>query len=220
MSGYSDRFSDALDDPDTMAVEIQATVANTPADGRLIRSGSFPTTDGDDRTFQKNFENDDGNMGPDIVRFSGTFAGASGYFHCTGQDDCTIGRRGDRYTLESGTWTFHTTDTARALIDDKSYMYFGWWKREQKSDETQSFQTFYDVTNAHSATEDNGDNFDLLTGSATYRGPAIGQYAIYQPLGAQSDSGSFTASAVLTADFSNDLLSGTVTGFSNDPNCR
>ena len=68
----------------------------------------------------------------------------------------------------------------------------------------------------YSATSDE-TNFDALTGSATYAGPAIGQYAIYQPLNGQSGTGEFTADAELTANFGNNMLSGTVTNFSNDP---
>ena len=207
---YSGRFMD--DDDETANTPIEASI--TSADGRLIRSGSFPTQDGDDKTFPHNYENDGTSDGLDIVRISGTFHGASGYFHCMGE--CTIGRRGDRYTV-AGTWTFHATDTARALVDDKSYMHFGWWKREQKSDESFSFATFSGRSAMDYSATNDATNFNLLGGSATYRGPAVGQYAIYQPLGTQSEAGSFTASAELTADFTANMLSGTVTNFSNDP---
>ena len=208
---YSTRFEDTA--PDTANTAIMSTI--TSADAGLIRSGSFPTTDGGDKTFPDNRDDpDDGDTDLDHVRISGTFHGASGYFHCTVQP-CTIGRRGNRYTVESGTWAFHATDAARALVDDASYMYFGWWKREQKSDESLSFQTFADGMPAdHSATT-NATAFNALTQTATYRGPAVGQYAIYQPLGAQSSAGSFTASAVLTANFDTEMLSGTITNFSN-----
>ena len=211
---YSDRFTD--NDLDTAGSPINAAI--TTADAHLIRSGSFPTIDGDDKTFPNNYENDATSDGLDIVRFSGTFDGASGHFHCTAQP-CTIGRRGNRYTIVGGgTWAFHATDTARALVDDTSYMYFGWWKREQKSDEALSFQTFAGgMTTEHSAADATGGPaaFNALTSTATYRGPAVGQYAVYQPLGAQSSAGSFTADAVLTANFDSNMLSGTIANFSN-----
>lgn len=208
---YSSRFTDS--DPGTAGTAISATLADT--DAHLIRSGSFPTVDGQDKTFPNNYEDDDTSDGLDSVRFSGSFHGASGYFYCTSAT-CTIGRRGNRYTLVAGTWEFRATDSARALVDDVSYMYFGWWKREQKSDETLSFQTFSGgMTATHSATTGGGTAFDALTSTATYRGPAVGQYAIYQPLGAQSAAGSFTASVVLTANFDSNMLSGTITNFSN-----
>ena len=207
---YSGRFTDG--EPETANSPIMAAIS--PTDAHLIRSGSFPTMDGGDKMFPNNYENDATNDGLDIVRFSGTFHGASGYFHCTAQP-CTIGRRGNRYTVVAGTWAFHATDAARALVDDASYMYFGWWKRELKSDESLSFQTFAGGMPAdHSATT-NATAFNALTQTATYRGPAVGQYAIYQPLGAQSSAGSFTASAVLTANFDTEMLSGTITNFSN-----
>ena len=40
-----------------------------------------------------------------------------------------------------------------------------------------------------------------VNGTATYSGPAVGYYAIYQPLGTQSGHGEFSATATLTADF-------------------
>ena len=114
------------------------------------------------------------------------------------------------------TWTFYTRDSAVVLRDDQSHMYFGWWKHE-KSDGL-AFATFsggmYSATNS----SDDANRFDDLgesAGSATYRGPAVGQYAIHQPAGSDSGAGSFTARAELTADFATNMLSGTVTNFSN-----
>ena len=80
-------------------------------------------------------------------------------------------------------------------VDDDSYMYFGWWKRELESTGAFSFEMF--SSGAHEVS----NIPDTLTGTATYTGPAVGQYAIYQPLGTQTESGSFTARAELTADF-------------------
>ena len=205
---YSGRFGD--DVPSTANSPISTPITN--ADGRLIRSGSFPTGDGGDKTFPDNFEDNDASPGLDIVRISGYFHDASGYFHCTAQP-CRIGRRGDRYIIVNGTWTFNTTDAARALVDDKSYMYFGWWKHE-KSDGL-AFATFSGGMHTARPSSDNANDFDLLGGSATYRGPAVGQYAIHQPAGSDSGAGSFTARAELTANFATNMLSGTVTNFSN-----
>lgn len=166
---------------------------------------SDPNADGSDS--DGNTKND-----YDTTRFSGTFDGASGTFECTGT--CTITHRGgSTYDLTSGTWTFTTPKTARVPVADMSYMYFGWWKRAQKSDESLSFEMF------SGGMLPVGDIPDVLTGTATYAGPAVGQYAIYQPLGTQSESGSFTARAELTANFGattvEGTLSGRVTNFSN-----
>ena len=62
-----------------------------------------------------------------------------------------------------------------------------------------------------------GNGFATLQGSATYEGPAIGQYAIYQPLGDQSNHGEFKATARFTANFDRDRLSGSVSGFNVSP---
>ena len=231
------RFTD--DKPENAGSEIDGTI--TAADGDVIRSGAFPSTDGTDGTFAFNHdpdhmmtpnsdENMDGNYANDYDRYrvSGTFMGASGHFECT-EAPCTIGRRGDRYVVigaDTDTWRFVTTDRAIARIDDRSYAYFGWWRRDLRENETYSYHPFAAVapdaptggtdTLQYSATSDT-TNFNALTGSASYRGPAIGQYAIYQPLNGQSGTGEFTADAELTANFGNEMLSGTVTNFSNDP---
>ena len=149
----------------------------------------------------------------DTTRFSGTFGGASGTFECTGT--CTVQHQGGNvYNLSSGTWTFTTSKTARVSVNDDSYMYFGWWKREQIVGGSLSFAAF--ANGAHEV----ANIPDTLTGTATYTGPAVGQYAIYQPAGGESSAGSFTASATLTANFgaadAEGTLSGRVTNFSND----
>ena len=165
---------------------------------------SDPTTDGSDG---------DGILTNDYdtTRFGGSFAGVSGTFECTGT--CTvIHRGGSTYDLSAGTWTFTTSKTARAPVPDDSYMYFGWWKRELKSDNSLSFEMF------SGGMHEVDDIPDALVGMASYAGPVVGQYAIYQPLGTQT-GGSFTARAQLTADFGTSgaegTLSGRVTNFSN-----
>ena len=144
----------------------------------------------------------------------GKFDGASGHYQCEGtsESDCTIRHTGSGYVL-TGNWTFRVLKSAKVNVNDDSYMHFGWWKREEKSDESHSFEMF--SGGMHPKT-----TFPVaLTGTATYTGPAVGQYAIYQPLGTQTASGSFTARAELTANFGatnvEGTLSGRVTNFSN-----
>ena len=177
-----------------------------------IASARFPGG-GRSLTFEHTIDTtDDDADNPDTTRFTGSFGGATGNFECTGT--CKVAHEGGSiYNLSSGNWTFTTSNTARTPVDDTSYMYFGWWKRQQKSDEALSFEMFsggmHEVANIP----------DALTGTATYTGPAVGQYAIYQPLGTQSTSDSFTARAELTADFgaagAEGTLSGRITSFSN-----
>ena len=198
---------------------IRATLTgngNPIASSRFPRGGlsttydhtidSDPDTDGSD--LDGNTRND-----YDTTRFSGTFGGASGTFECMGT--CTVQHQGGNvYNLSSGTWTFTTSRTARVSVADDSYMYFGWWKREQIVGGSLSFAAF--ANGEHEV----ADIPDTLTGTATYTGPAVGQYAIYQPAGGESSAGSFTASATLTANFgaadAEGTLSGRVTNFSND----
>ncbi len=214
---HSDHMSDFSAVDDTNNIRATLSFGNT----NPIASSRFPGG-GRSTTFEHTIDSDliaDGTDGDsntrndyDTTRFSGTYDGASGTFECTGT--CTVAHEGgSTYNLSSGTWTFTTSKTARVSVDDGSYMNFGWWKREQKSDETLSFEMF------SGGKHEVGNVPDTLTGTATYTGPAVGQYAVYQPLGTQSESGSFTARAQLTANFGADdaegTLSGRVTNFSN-----
>ncbi len=213
-STYSSTFAAVAD-----TNNIRATLTGN---GNPIASSRFPGG-GRSTTYEHTVDSDpdtDGTDGDgntrndyDTTRFSGTFGGASGTFECTGT--CTVQHQGGNvYNLSSGTWTFTTGKTARVAVDDDSHMYFGWWKREQIVGGSLSFATF------SNGTHEVDDIPDTLTGTATYTGPAVGQYAIYQPAGGESSAGSFTASAALTANFgaadAEGTLSGQVTNFSND----
>ena len=190
-------------------------------DADLIRSSVFPSTENDPREYSNNRESD--NPQPpgmdDIYRVNGSYDGASGYFVCEpapADQKCSVKRLGNRYLVDNGTWTFYVRGTATVSQDDQSWMYFGWWKREQLSDGVLSYASFSGGVNSAMRSADTDNEFDDLTGSATYRGPAVGQYAIYQPAGSDSGTGSFRASAVLSANFDTNMLSGTVASFSND----
>ena len=198
------RFVDA--DLNKLRIDVGTTASS------LISSSSFPGG-GNLKTFDDNFDGKDADTEHDRVRISGRYDGASGTFECSGT--CTITHRGgDVYEASSG-WTFITSASARVSVDDDSYMYFGWWKRDQKTPRSLTFATF--SGGAHEVDDIPND----LTGTATYTGQAAGQYAIYQPAGGESGTGSFTASAELTANFgaadAEGTLSGRVTDFSNDP---
>ena len=182
--------------------------------GGLVKSPAFPTGG-----LEKTFPLSDDMGTPDDARddttgrISGSLHGVPGYFECQHTDACVITHKGASYEITTGTWWFIPgSPTSPISIPDASYMHFGWWKRVQKSDDAYSFGTFSGGTVPVTANE-----FNSLDGTATYVGPAIGQYAIYQPLGAQSAAGSFTATASLSADFAANTLSGGVTGFSNSP---
>ena len=145
---------------------------------------------------------------------SGTLQNASGTYRCAGNNvneqapDCSVQKRGGHFHFV-GPWTFRpSSSTSKVQIGDENYMYFGLWSRQAISSEAWSFRTF------HGPEESRDDSVSDVTGTATYQGPAVGYYAIYQPLGAQSGHGDFSATASLTADFDADEVHGTIDQFS------
>ncbi len=161
------------------------------------------------------------------AEISGTLRGASGTFRCTGTSGtdrgCTIEDSGEVFVFGSG-WTFYPSSrTTTVRIPDSDYMWFGWWSREIEetpaTDEDDA--VFESITSyAHYGGRGAQTSFGGATGTAEYTGPVVGQYAIVDDLGDDSDSGRFTATIVLDADFGNSTaegsLSGTINRFSND----
>ena len=209
---YPNRFEPVAD---TNFLEISLNNDDTASDiHKKIKSSGFPTggrTDSIDLTI----EADDTNTEKDLTKqIRGTFDGASGYYQCsnTGGDACSVEHTGAGYVFKAGTWTFRTSTSAKVKVPDKEFMHFGWWRR--KTDEGAfSYRTF----SSAGVTPASGGEFDALEGSATYEGPAIGQYAIYQPLGTQSNHGEFKATARFMANFDTNRISGSVSGFNVSP---
>ena len=204
---------------------------------RLITSPSFPS-DGSSTPFQTPIDPDDNSIdhgdtpndtSDDIVgtitddttrNISGTLDGASGYFVCTrGDDGCAVTNTGGEYGL-TGTWRFVPSSGATVQVDDQNYMTFGYWKREENDDGDLAYLAFSTGTVAVDA-DGASTAFNNLQGTATYVGPAIGQYSIYEPASPNYRAGSFEATARLDADFADGTdggdLSGTITDFDVDP---
>ena len=145
----------------------------------------------------------------------GTLGGASGTYRCAHNllPTCSVQNTGNALVFV-GPWTFRPSSAgSRVRIEDEAYMYFGWWSRHATATPAWSFHTFHD---GHPAVDISG-----VTGSATYRGPAAGYYAIYEPNSEGSEYGDFTATASLTADFTinaNNWVQGTIDQFSGHPN--
>ena len=159
----------------------------------------------------------------------GTLQGASGTFTCASAtvpstDTCTVQNRGTVFHF-AGDWRFRPSSaTTPVSIPDANYMWFGWWGRETLTDGGAFAYTASHGCSLTGATVDKADcspvtvdNLAGVFGTATYRGTAVGQYAIYQPLGAQSGYGAFTATAELHANFDTDKVSGTIDEFSDHP---
>ena len=153
------------------------------------------------------------------IRSAGSLGGAGGTYRCAANGtmgpECTVQNTGSQLIF-SGPWTFRPSSSARVQIEDGAFMHFGWWSRQVTGTDTWSFKTFHGR---------GGDDVYVITdvsavtGSATYRGPAVGYYAIYEPVGAGSEYGAFTATAELTADFdsANNTVNGTIDQFSGHP---
>ena len=144
---------------------------------------------------------------------SGTLGGANGTFRCggtTAATTCEVDYRGGTsYNFAGdGMWEFFPRSaTVGVDVVDGIYMYFGYWSRQNlnpaQGETAWSFRAFHGgSTVGGDSSRDN--NVDDVNGTATYSGPAIGYYAVYQPLGTQSGHGEFSATATLTADFDSD----------------
>ena len=215
-------FTDT-DDTDNKAIFKKDIT--TDADGQYIRGSGWPTSEGDSKTYETaNYDDpthdtDPGGMSNErnTVKVSGSYDGASGDFYCSGPPNCEVTRKGNIFVVPNDQWTFVTDASRTVSQDDESFMHFGWWRRMVVENGSLSFASFSGGTNGVSG---GARTFTQVFGPVTYNGSAVGQYAIYQPLGGQSGAGSFTARARLTADFddSNEpgTLSGEVTNFSND----
>ena len=162
---------------------------------------------------------------------SGTLQGASGTFRCDAANtnvECTVQNRGGSFEFGPAmAWNFiPSTGTVQIVVPDAQYMWFGWWAQQTVEHGVTSVNCPDDdcPTDIWAFQADHGgtdpvSDLSAATGSATYQGPAAGRYAVYEPDTGDSGIGSFTASATLQADFDADpnTVSGTITGFSNDP---
>ena len=159
---------------------------------------------------------------------SGQLQGASGTFRCNAADtnvECTVQNRGGSFQFGPATgpataWDFvPASGTVQIVVPDAQYMWFGWWARQtvehDVAPDDEHPTDIWAFQAAHGG-ENGVSNLEAATGSATYSGPAAGRYAVYEPVTGDSAIGSFTASATLQADFDEDTVSGTITGFSND----
>jgi hypothetical protein len=181
-------------------------------------------------------------------KFPGTFDGVAGQYSCTSADNCTVVADGEGVvTAVTGDWTFipaylgpdgvstaGTDDEQVATreddltepsvaVDDTDYLQFGWWTEMDDGDV--EFQTFFGGGEGNDFAV---TNIDGLEGTATYKGPAAGRYAVKAfNANATIDSirhGVFTAAATLTANFGGTSIaeddqfsiSGAINGFESE----
>ncbi len=156
---------------------------------------------------------DPNNGGAQFINVPGMLHGVSGTFSCdptTDADGCTAAVAAKGFTLGGGTWLFIPSNAEARVTDvpDADYVSYGWWIHKSADGITAS--AFVDHKGAVPTA---ASNLDTLQGTATYSGGAAGKYALSSSTGGTNDAGHFTASATLEADFSDNMISGTIDNF-------
>jgi hypothetical protein len=127
---------------------------------------------------------------------SGQFLNVRGTYTC-GTTDCALSRESgtDNFTLGAGDWQFTPAAGARVRVPDQDWMAYGAWMTTPDNPtgvhRIGTFFNGFDVYDAGSANLTTGG----LDGSAEYNGGATGVYVD------GAESGLFTATATLTANF-------------------
>ena len=134
------------------------------------------------------------------LAFTGTFAGGSGEYRCSGGAcSLTLDDRGVS-TAMGGAWTFAPAPGARVMVPDYDRLHLGWWLNEEE-DGAYGFQTFAGGVGFPAGA---ADVTAAMAGTATYRGAAAGVYVTMDVSGGQvtrATRGEFTARATLEAHF-------------------
>ena len=145
------------------------------------------------------------------LSFTGTFAGGTGSYSCTGAAcSVTLDDRG-MPTAMGGAWAFAPDSGAMVEVPDYAHLQFGWWLNARENG-SYDFQTFAGST-GHG--EGSGAVSASMTGTATYRGAAAGVYAVMDVAGGKvtgGRAGEFAADATLTAHFFGTLDAGEIGG--------
>ena len=158
-----------------------------------------------------------------IFNFAGSYRGVSGTYSCTlpaAGNTCTaaVAPNGKGFALSStgGAWTFVPTDPKDKTMStpDAAYSYYGWWIRTMPDGELDAgaFAGFK-ATTGDNAEDGAVSNIGGLNGTAMYMGGAAGKYALSSSTGGTNDAGHFTADVMLSADFDDNKISGTVDNF-------
>ena len=136
-----------------------------------------------------------------------TFDGYSGTLSCDGTgtaDDCNITANDQGDLTFDGTWTFKAGLTAKRSSlqaeQDTEFLYFGIWAF-QPTNPAATGDDVHDFDFVFGGDATAITNFDTLTGTATFAGGAIGNYALAKVGGREAKIGTFTATASFTADF-------------------
>ena len=144
----------------------------------------------------------------------GTYDSVGGKFSCDGDETACTVTRTDGTTTIGGPWTFKATNlnSGAPVNQDDAYLYFGIWSSIPDSISGETYDFRY-IAGGGAATGSALSGFDTLTGSATFRGGAVGKYVTQGQVGGQNAKiGTFTATATLNADFGAADAAGTLSG--------
>ena len=124
---------------------------------------------------------------------------------------CEIDPVGSRLS-GTGTWRFTATAGEDTRVADDDYIVFGWWQNMPTGlpRETQALWAGSDPFESA--------NVAGLTGTATYTGGAAGHYEERKEGMNRINRGTFTGAATLTASFSEDRISGSITAIEDSAN--
>ena len=120
------------------------------------------------------------------------------------------GWKGGKYELTDGGKTYE----AYFYVDSPTplYSFYGYWMIKDSTGNLEDARGFAGFGGSNRNLPNLGN---LTSGTATYTGDAVGQFALK---GSNPDSGQFTATATLTADFGTDKIKGTIDNFSGPTN--
>ena len=136
---------------------------------------------------------------------TGAFMGVDGTFQCY-EDDCYSRLTDDgKFTLSESSWRFKPDDPTHK-VEGSAILEWGWWVDDIAKVTTASVG-YRRVSGVTATTA----NLDGLASTASYTGTALGKYAVVEK--DTGISGDFTAAAKLTADFDENMLTGTINAF-------
>ena len=215
---------------DATATKISDTYDNEAGAGQPVNYKVVNDGDADNQDIDwSNAKRADGNSsrttdGTDItVTFLGSVRGVDGTFSCTGERACDLPAAAADGALSSNAdWRFTPNDPNATydVQDDDGYVWFGWLQRQTNAAGQAEAYQFAPVRG--STVDANTGTGAALKGTATYTGGAAGKYAIASQTENKHSSGSFTATATLSADFdhgaTDDMVavSGEITDFETE----
>lgn len=139
--------------------------------------------------------------------FEGSYAGVPGVYICTSATECGFGLDDGDLTVTDGVFAFRPNEDAIGA-PDADYLVYGAWLTKPDSA----------VGSGDSAGLGTGNNLftqaniNALVGEVTYTGTAAGFYAERHVNSEGAVSGTFTATAELTADFDDGATAGSISG--------